>query len=65
MNQPIRKLTEEEYLEAIYQARCNAPEMTEDEFWQQFREMKQAREPIAPPAKAARSGAGRRQTIAA
>jgi hypothetical protein len=65
MKKNIQELTEAEYLEEIRKARSNAPEMTEDEFWQQFQEMEKARERQSPPVKAAPSGVGRRRTTAA
>ena len=65
MEKNVQELAEAEYLEEIRKARFSAPEMTEDEFWQQFQEMEKARAPQLSPVKAVPSGAGRRRTSVA
>jgi hypothetical protein len=65
MKKRIQDLTAMEYLEAIRRVRSNPPEMTEGEFWQQFREMETAREQQSQPGKAERSGDGLKRTTVA
>jgi hypothetical protein len=65
MKKPIQELTAQEYLEEIRKVRSNPPEMTRDEFWNQYEEMQASREQNSPPGKPAPSGAGRRQMTAA
>lgn len=64
MKKPVQQLTAEEYLEEIRKARSNPPEMTRDEFWNQYQEMLTSRAPASPPAKPVHSGAGRKRLAA-
>lgn len=57
----IQNLTREEYLEEIRKIRSNPPEMTREEFWKQYEEMRASRGPGLPQDKPERSGAGRKQ----
>ena len=57
----IQDLSREEYLEEIRKIRSNPPEMTRDEFWKQYEQMRASREQNLPPGKPERSGAGRKR----